>query len=173
MSARPWPSRPGALLLEMLVALGLFVMTALAVSASMSRGMDAIVRDRDLARARDLARSAMAKIEAHLASPESLDGPVEDESEDRIAFDEGPVEDTGWELVVDREPSEFEGLSVVRVTARRVDPASERVLVSATLYQLVRVREDAGEDIVGEAGDLLDAAREGADRAGGSRGDGP
>ncbi len=170
MSAHPKTWRSGALLLEMLVALGLFVMTALAVGMSMSRGMDAIVRDREQARACDLARSAMAKIEAHLASPESLDGAVEEaEGADRIAFDEDAIEASGWELVVEREPSMFEGLSIVHVTARRVDPESGRVLVSATLHQLVRVRADSDEDIVGEAGDLLDAARRGADRAGSGR----
>lgn len=171
---RSGPGERGALLLEMLLALGLFVVAALTISAAVDRGSGSIIRQRDLLRAGDLARSAMARLEAGLATPETLSGAVPawgmgDEMEgeaiasvEGIAFDED-ADESGWEIEVEREASEFEGLSVVRVTARRVDSESGDVLVEHTLHQLVRLIEE-GAEIAGEEDELAEAAREGAER---------
>ncbi len=166
----------GALLLEMLVALGLFVVAGLAISGAVQRGLGAMIEDRQETKAADLARSAMAMLEAGIETAQTLDGPVlawqDDtsmlEGDDQVgpitrSFDEGAVDESGWELEVLTEPSEFEGLSVVSVTAMRVDPTTGDIAISHTLHQLVRLR-DEGEDIVGEIDPLMEAAERGADR---------
>lgn len=168
MSARA--TARGALLLEMLVALGLFVVGGLAISAAVDRGLGALAQDREETRAADLVRSAMAQIEAGIATPQTLTGPVQAWRDDTSAlqgddeagpsmrvFDEGATDETDWELEVLTEPSEFEGLTLVSVTAMRVDQLSGEVAFSHTLHQLVRLREGE-EDIVGEVDPLMEAA---------------
>ena len=73
------------------------------------------------------------------------------------------MDESGWELEVLTEPSEFEGLSVVSITAMRVDLTTGDISISHTLHQLVRLRDDT-EDIVGEIDPLMEAAERGADR---------
>lgn len=169
----------GAILLEMLFALAIFVVTGLTIATALDGAHASLVRSRDAARAADLARSAMAQLESQLASVEVLDGPVRgwsDEAEnwrgdplvdaggERIAFDERGGGPSDWRLRIESEPSEFEGLSVVRVTAERVDPVSGGVVTSRTLRGLLELRE-ARPDEVGEAGELVEAAEQGAARA--------
>ncbi len=166
----------GALLLEMLVAVGLFVVAGLAISGAMERGLGAMIRDREETKAADLARSAMAMLEAGIETPQTLNGPVRawqddssmlegDEQAGSVTqtFEEGAVDASGWELEVLTEPSEFEGLSLVSVTAMRLDTVSGEIAISHTLHQLVRLRDDA-EDIVGEVDALMEAAERGAGR---------
>ncbi len=148
-------SRRAALLLEAMLALTLFVGTALMILAILGRSLDALDEARQRQTACDLARSAMSRIEAGIASPESLNGPAQLFDEPLNApGDDRPVE-SEWELVVETEPSLFDGLTLVTVTARRAgdltsnqndsESAGER-RSTYTLRQLVRL-SDVGEGL--------------------------
>ncbi len=162
-------SRCGWVLFEMMVALTIFVFTALAVLGAVSQGIATAESTRDRAKAVDLARSAMAKLEAGLGTPQSLAGPVlpwEPEPDPDAPFDEHA--DFGfsevapppslWEVEIDTIPSEFRGLTHVIVTAvKRPTPESDRVAVSYVLQQLVRLAPET-EDTVGELDDIASEA---------------
>lgn len=164
--------RAGAILLEVLLSIALFTMASLVIYGSVSQGAAALERSMLRAQAADLARSAMSKLEAGLETPTSLAGPAVRWTDPSAigsgAWDAGGAESL-WELEVEVTPSPFEGLSRVRVVAIRYASRDSSVR-SATyeLHQLVRLGSEA-EDVAGEAGDLLDAARSGA---GSSRGGG-
>lgn len=112
----------GSILLEVILAVAIFTAAALVVLRQVSFASDAVMRARDQERAADLARSAMAMLEAGLETPETLNGPL---APARVAYGLGstsraaPSAETfaNWELVVDVQPSPFEGLAKVRVTA--------------------------------------------------------
>lgn len=148
---RRYRAAPGALLLETMVALAIFVAGGLAVMAMVNRATASMALARDHRGAADQARSAMAKIEAGIATPQTLNGPVapwdpgEDTGEESgteigSGFSDAPPEASGWELEILTEPSAFEGLTLVSVKAmRRAGEASERVRAAYTLRQLVRL----------------------------------
>jgi type II secretory pathway pseudopilin PulG len=112
----------GSILLEVILAVAIFTAAALVVLRQVSFASDAVQRARDQERAADVARSAMAMLEAGLETPETLNGPL---APARVAYGLGsttkaaPSAETfiNWELVVDVQPSPFEGLAKVRVTA--------------------------------------------------------
>lgn len=132
----------GAVLLECMLALALFVGAGLVVMGLMRRGMEGQAYQQDLVKAADLARSAMARVELGEVSPETLNGRVRSEG------DEGGAEsgEAEWELEVSTEPAPISGLT--RVTIRAVLGGSgggggERA--SFTLTQAVRLaRRDVG-----------------------------
>jgi hypothetical protein len=129
-------------LLECVVALALFVACGLAVMAMMDRAASSVASTRDAELAVDVARSAMAKIEAGIATPETMNGPVpawRDESDG--SFDDSLPSGDAWVLEVETEPSQFEGLTKVSVRAFKQARGSERELASYTLHQLVRLTE--------------------------------
>ena len=66
----------GAVLLEIVLALGLFVATSLTLLGVVSSAIDSLSRSRDRAIGGEHARNALAMIEAGLARPETLSGPV-------------------------------------------------------------------------------------------------
>lgn len=163
---RAWSRvRSGWVLLEMMVALAIFVMTALAVLSAVDRGLSGADRTRNAARAVDLACSTMAKLEAGLGTPQTLSGPVPaweppltsdgpfDESVPG-GFSETLPPDSLWEVEVDTIRSEFSGLTHVTVTViRRASPDSDVLLASYTLHQLVRLAPE-GDDVVGETDEM-------------------
>ncbi len=129
--------RRGAILLEAMIALAIFVMAALAVLAIVDRAMRTAREVRDTERASFLARSAMARIEAGVVLPQAISGPVSAESDRDDALSPGAQ---GWELEISTEPSSMRGLTLVRVTAlRRSGGIQGRVLASCTLSQFVRL----------------------------------
>ncbi len=69
-------ARRGAVLLEIVLALGLFVATAMTLLGVVSGAIDSLTRSRDQLIGADHARNALAMIEAGIARPESLNGPV-------------------------------------------------------------------------------------------------
>jgi type II secretory pathway pseudopilin PulG len=156
----------GALLLEVLLALGLFVAAGMVVLSTVAQSVRSLQVAREKETAADLARSAMAKLEAGIETATTLNGPVpvwRDEG-DTAHVDAGPVVDSGWELEVETAPSEFEGLTIAVVTARRTRPllGSEGASpVSCTLRQLVRL-SDRAEDKAGERDDISVEAERGA-----------
>lgn len=135
------PPARGAILLECLLALAIFVAAGVSVMALVDQATGSLERVRDVQRAADLARSTMSRLEAGIATPETMSGPVRS-----IAFDSDAEEqETGWELEVETEPSDFQGLSRVTVRAiKRPFEGADRELASFTLTQLMRLQRRAG-----------------------------
>jgi hypothetical protein len=114
----------------------------------------------------------MARIEAGLETPQTLNGPVRawQPDEGAAAPDGGPrgsgvldmaPADSGWELQIDTEPSQFRGLTRVTVKAlKRASEGSDQTEASYTLRQLVRLG-GKGEDTAGSADSLADEAKRG------------
>jgi hypothetical protein len=133
-------STRGAVLLECLLALALFVACGLAVMAMMDRAASSVATTRDSEIAVDVARTAMAKLEAGLATAETLNGPVPAWRDERDGtFDESLPTGAAWNLEIHTEPSQFEGLTKVSVRAFKQTVGSENELASYTLHQLVRL----------------------------------
>jgi Tfp pilus assembly protein PilV len=175
-------ARRGALLLEVMLALALFVSGGLAILALVRQSVGAFEHTRQTQRAVNIARSAMAKIEAGLADPAMLVGPVAMWDGRAEAMSAGAIDSMGsaglapttsaldvddlWELEIDSEPSQFAGLNTVSVRAlRHAAPGSDRITASYSLVQLVRLGTRA-EDTTGDQGDLFDAATRGAREGG-------
>lgn len=160
--------RRGALLLEAMLALAIFVMAAAAVLTLVDGAREGMGRVRKDRHAADLARSAMAKLEAGLETPQTLNGPVKSWASETaettvvsIGGDSSEAEG-GWELHIETEPSQFKGLTSVTVRAfRPVAGDPERVEGAYTLRQLVRLG-GKGEDRVGAEDELTEAAKRGA-----------
>lgn len=165
----------GWVLLEMMVSLAIFVMTATAVLSALDRGLSSAERTRDRAKAVDLALSTMVKLEAGLGTVQSLVGPVPawepplvsegpfDESAPG-GFSETIPEDSMWEVEIDTMRSEFPGLTLVTVTVvKRAGLDSESLVASYTLHQLVRLG-DEDADTVGELDDMAVEASQGEGR---------
>ncbi len=160
-------ARPGALLLEAMLALAIFVMAGSAVLALVSgsrQSMDRVALDRHAA---DLARSAMAKIEAGVESAQSLNGPVKPWSADpegEIVFQVGGEDpskrESGWELRIETERSQFTGLTKVSVTAWKRRGTGDEIAASYTLRQLVRL-SGKGADEIGAQDELVEEAKRG------------
>ena len=139
-------ARRGVMLMEVVLALALVVVVGMTVLSAVSQSTGALREAREKQVAVDLARSAMAKLEAGIETTTSLSGPVKAWTED-MNLAEVPEEgdETGWELVVEAEPASFDGLTYVTVTARRAGDEAGRAS-SFTLRQLVRLaqREEDG-----------------------------
>ncbi len=133
--------RAGGVLLECIVALAVLVGVGLAILSLVDGSMAALGRARDAAKGAELARSAMSKIEAGVQSPESLHGPVKPWRDDNDgSFDDALPAAGAWELEIETEPSEFEGLTLVTVRAvKRGQSGGEDVEALASLTQLVRL----------------------------------
>lgn len=173
--------RAGIVLLELMVAIALFVGAGLAITNALSMGIDSAIRSERTVAASDIARSAMAKVQAGIATPQTLSGPLVDWDEDENVWEgdrlvnaddlppggrtTGPVRTSGWVLSVNTEPSSFDGLSEVVIEVRRED-AGEDDPPSASLRRLVRLR-DAPEDTAGDIDALVGEAERGAPRGSG------
>lgn len=163
--------KPGWVLLEIILALAIFTMAALAVLSVMGQASRNVEIARLQVHGLDLARSAMARLEAGVKSAEELRGPVaawsqfETEAGAEAFADELP-EPTGWELEIETEPSQFAGLTLVSVTAMRRDEASGSTSHATRLTQLVRLSA-LEEDSVGERDEISVEAERGARRGGG------
>lgn len=132
--------RRAGILLEVMVALAIFVAAAIAVLAMVDRSAASLAEARRQRAAVDLARSAMSKLEAGLATPETLNGPVPAWSEENSeTIGDAPAAPSGWELRISTEPTSFAGLTLVTVEAVRASQAGDRVLTSFTLRQFVRL----------------------------------
>lgn len=163
--------RRGWVLLEVMLALSIFTMAALVVLSVMGQA----ARNVELARLElaglDLARSAMARLEAGLKSADELRGPVPVWSQHETdpgatAFEDDLPEPSGWELEVETEPSAFDGLTLVSVRALRRNESTGEAGFATTLRQLVRISQRA-EDTVGEQDELSEEAARGGGRRGG------
>ncbi len=164
--------RRGAILMETMLALSVFVAAGASIFTLVEGSLTSLERTRLAELAADHARSAMAKIEAGIATPQTLNGPMRgwrDEAVERgdlgpAAFDED-ARPTAWELEIDTEPSEFPGLTRVSVTALRRG-GGDQIVASYTLRQLVRLSARA-EDKAGDLDALAEEAARAATRGGG------
>jgi hypothetical protein len=144
----PPSTRRGAMLLEVMLALALFVGAAsfcLAATRSLFSAMERIDRRQ---RVIDLARSRLAELEAGQVTLGELRGEWAGDVGSRPEDDDLAVEVAGpvWEIEVETSPSEFPGLTLVELTVREIDeaaaPASDDgVADSFTLRQLMALRE--------------------------------
>jgi type II secretory pathway pseudopilin PulG len=169
--------RRGGVLFEVIIAISLFVMAAITMLGAMSRAAAAVQRTRDEERAADLARSAIAMMEAGLASPESLNGPVSPAkaalglaaSEDALDSGSGAMTMAAseWELEIQTEQTEWDGLTRVSVRAIKRATGGTGERASYTLHQLVRLSEQA-QDRAGEMDGISERAREAAPAPGGT-----
>lgn len=159
--------RPGAILLEVLLSLALFVVTSLTLLSVISQSIEGLRRSQDRLLAADHARNAMAQIEGGIARPETLNGPVapwnerQEETIDPsfIGFDpdDAPApeffDEPAWALEIETEPTEHTGLMLVSVRAHRIDETGYEYggAPSFTLRQFVRLSpgEGSGEDEAG------------------------
>lgn len=115
-------ARRGSVLLELTLALALFVAAAIAVLGAVSRSASATERTADRLAALELAQTAAVLIESGQAREGTLDGEIptastEDASSDdprAIASLRAPA--PGWVLTSRIEPTEFNGLSLLAVT---------------------------------------------------------
>lgn len=164
----------GAVLLEVVVAVAILLMAAITITGAVSQSFRVMERSRLELRAADLARSAMAEIEAGIATPEALNGPVHEEPL-AVVDEEGKGagsgvnapggdalrRETGWELEIVVTPSPFRSLSKVSISAICRPPGGgEAALASYTLHQLVKLSADA-EDRAGQTGDLVTESERG------------
>lgn len=157
----------GALLLEVLIALAVFVGAGLAIISVLEQSLSAMSRMRDARQASDLAASAMARLEAGIDTPETLDGEVpawEDQSDGSTL-----VAPAGgrWEIDVRTDTSQFPG--VIRVTVEAIkyssDEGSDAVRASWKLSQLIRGEAAPTENAAVD--EIQRAQLEAAERAGG------
>ena len=161
------PTRRAGLLLEVLLALTIFIGAALTILAAVGSASDSLDASRLRQRAMDLARSAIAKIEAGIETAQTLNGPVpewrDEEAASEAAVDELPAP-SGWELSIVTTPFGSGELTMIEVTASRTTERSGAILASATLRQLVRLSQ-AERDQVGETDSVSREAARGAAEA--------
>jgi hypothetical protein len=141
MSRAP-PRRRGAMLLEVMLSLALFVGAAtfcIAVTRSLFSSLDQAGRRHFAA---DIARSKLAELEAGMTSIQDLRGEwrgnVGSRSRDASAL--GQTAAPRWQLDVRTSPSPFRGLALVELTVSE-DPAVAPDPVGFTLRQLMALRE--------------------------------
>ncbi|MDX9912388.1 MAG: hypothetical protein RBS39_11210 [Phycisphaerales bacterium] len=155
--------RRGAILLELLIALAMLAAAGLAIAGAIERGVATSERGAERARALDLARSAMAVIDAGVASAEVVTGDVEGGSilampvwgeEEGLgindAFDRAGTTPVRWRLDVETSDA-GRGLTLVTIGAidlRRGEDAAPE----ATLTQVVAAEQAAARGADGAAG---------------------
>lgn len=158
MTPRAVHPRRGSLLIEVVLALAIFVIAGGAIANLLSQSMLGVDRSRDLARAADIARSAMAKMEAGIETPQTLNGPLERGEEG------ADLTGRGWELDIETDASQFRGLTRVTVTALKRSSSGAAIETSYKLVQLVRLGSK-GEDSAGQEDAISERARRGMERA--------
>ncbi len=150
--------RPGAILLEAVIGLAVFVAVAAFVLAASRQSLDAARTTALEARSTDLARSALAAIDAGLVPAAALDGGDDLleaigwlEPEDPAAVDP----DRGrWSVAITMDPSGFAGLTMAEVVAwwsppgLDTQPDDPDAAARVTLRGLVRLA-DAPPDLGG------------------------
>ncbi len=141
----------GAILLEVMLALGLFVGSA-AFCLGVTRSMFAALERADRRQlAVDLACSRLAELEAGMVTLQELRGEwaggVGSLGDDTDLEAAAPV--SAWEIEVTTLPSEYRGLSLIELTVTEVQPGTGAVSddgVRYTLRQLIALREQDVED---------------------------
>lgn len=130
-------TRHGIALLEVLVAVAVFVTAAAALLTCADRASSSLSRQKQRALALDLAASALAVIDAGVLQPEAVSSAVRTRGGvPSIDLGEGVSDedrDSPWTLTIESEPASTDGLVWLTATASR------RNGESAALKQLIRL----------------------------------
>lgn len=139
--------RGGAILLECVLALSIFVAAGLSIVALAQRSSDAVHGAAQTGLATDIASSVLAQVEAGILSPEAAKGGVEAWMESSGRWKEGSGSWGRYRVTMDVQPSSFEGLIVVnvRVFAKEASVDGSPLI---QLYQVMPLRNDQ-EDSIG------------------------
>jgi len=130
--------RTGGILLEVLLAIGIFAATAAMTLQATRDALAAVERQERLAEASDLAASAMARLEAGLINIADLRGGRFSEEDER--------QDERYRVELNTRRTSHTGLTLVRLTIRAEDAAFDAPPL-VELRQFVRLRgDDAGEE---------------------------
>ena len=136
----------GSVLFEVLLSIALFAGAAMFTIRSVTQGInDLDFRIRE-AHALDLARTAIAQLEAGLISLADLrEGDPDVLLDSASVFDEG-FDEVRWAMTAETQPTEYEGLTLLTISvfeesedAFGFDEAIDSKVVSATLRQLGRL----------------------------------
>lgn len=130
----------GALLLELLIALAIFVAAGLTVLAVIRQSVgDARAVDLQL-RAQDLVYSSAARIAAGISTPEQEHGPVPVWSDDASGegFDDRPPAASGWSIRVETSRSGFGDASLIRISALRGEGEESMAVAMASTVLIAR-----------------------------------
>ncbi|MEZ6242875.1 MAG: hypothetical protein R3B57_07500 [Phycisphaerales bacterium] len=163
--------RRAALLLEAMLALALLVAASSLLVSIIRDATGRLDHALGMSEAADLAEGAIAQIEGGLATPETLTGPAQAwdpeavlasddaalapiDSDDLPLMGGAPALDTAWRLEIETQPTPFDGLTLVSVTATR----DGRPRDTFTFHQLVRL-EAAPDDKVGDEDELVETIR--------------
>jgi type II secretory pathway pseudopilin PulG len=130
----------GDILLEVMVALGVFVVGAALLLATATETLAALERAERRERAIDLARSALARLEAGVVNLQDLRA-GRSEAEEGGAWGDDRVR-----LSVRTRRSEWPGLSLIEVQVRDTD-ATEDEAPLCTIRQLVELRRRAVDGV--------------------------
>ena len=153
--------RRGAILLEILIALSLFVTAGSIILVSTTSMTAALGHSRDRQIAADLAVSKMAQLEAGLTTAEQLHDTLIDVdliSADHSAELERMLDQPPrWRIVVETEPSRFSPLTnvTIRILDARRGPSGDEPEL-AVLHQLVRLNATSPDEF--DTDPLLDGA---------------
>lgn len=147
--------RRGAVMLEVLLSVALFVGAAAFCLGATRSMMTALDRADRRHRALDIARSKLAELEAGLIALQDLrgqwDGGVGSHQAE-VDFEQADVQQTAWTLDVETSLTEFRGLTLVALTVAQAGTADDAV--SVTLRRLMTLRDTGVEEY--EADDLLE-----------------
>lgn len=120
------PRRAGLLLLEMVIALAIFVAVGTLILSTIRQALLSTQQARDIVRAEDFAASVLAMIESDLDTPENLNGPLPDWDPEEGYFG-GAIAGAGalgfgrarseeWIIQIETGPAGIPGFSSVIVT---------------------------------------------------------
>ncbi len=152
-SPRRSASARGALLLELVIALGITVGVGMTLLSLLGQSQRSLARSVEASRLADLASSAAAKIQAGLATADELDGPVSfddpaaDESDLLPPPPDSPANEGPYVLSVDTERAGVAGLTTLTVTANSADDPT----LSFTIRRLVRLASDVEDQAIPES----------------------
>lgn len=162
----------GGILLEVLLAIAIFAATAGVVLGMISDALAALSRSQERAAAVDIARSALARLEAGLLNitdlragrvmsrlDESADGGSSAEADIGAERDDDAAR-AGLAVDVSTRRADWSGLSLVELRVRRIDADPDSAPL-CTLRQLVRLREESDDSAPNdELGEAFEEARD-------------
>lgn len=127
----------GAILLECVLAIAILVAAAVSIMGFSDQAINAAQRAHHERVATDLARSAMAMLEAGVVSAEDLTGDLE--QLDDGTPDPLPAPSGSWRLEVRTQPAGIGELTRVTVIVTRLVPGTDTEQSSFQFHQIVRI----------------------------------
>ncbi|MFI4853829.1 MAG: hypothetical protein ACIAQF_02485 [Phycisphaerales bacterium JB065] len=124
------PRRHGLLLLEMVIALAIFVTVGTLILSNIRQALMSTSYAKDVVRAQDLAASIIALVETELDTPENLNGPLPEWDPEEGYFGGALASASGmgfqaagesWIIEIETAPAGVPGFTSVIVTVSRED----------------------------------------------------